>query len=69
MINGVEEVLILLFTAFGYEYLFLKCCRTRLKSEVIIREKILIVEETHDQKYLARKMFQQKYLGFLKFKV
>jgi len=22
MINGVEEVLILLFTAFGYEYLF-----------------------------------------------
>jgi hypothetical protein len=50
MINGVEEVLILLFTAFGYEYLFLKCRRTRLKSEVIIREKILIVEETHDQK-------------------
>jgi hypothetical protein len=49
MIHGVEEVLILLFTAFRYEYLFLKCRRTRLKSEVVIWEKILIVE-THDQK-------------------
>ena len=28
----------------------MKYRRTRLKSEVIIREKILIVEETHDQK-------------------
>ena len=30
--------------------LVLKCRRTRLNSEVIIREKILIVEETHDKK-------------------
>ena len=28
----------------------MKCRRTRLNSEVIIREKILIVEETHDKK-------------------
>jgi len=35
---------------------------------LFIREKILIVEKTHDKKKeegkLARKMFQQKYLGF-----
>jgi len=35
MINGVEEVLILLFTAFDYEYLFWKFRLTRLNSEVI----------------------------------
>ena len=73
MINGVEEVLILLFTAFGYEYFFLKCRRTRLKSEVSYSEKDFICRKTHDkkkeevkQKYLARKMFQQKYLGYFK---
>jgi hypothetical protein len=38
---------------------------------LFVLEKILFVEETHDQKkeefkpkHLARKMFQQKYLGF-----
>jgi len=39
---------------------------------LFIREKFLFVEKTNDQKteegqtknYLARKMFQQKYLGF-----
>jgi hypothetical protein len=40
---------------------------------LFIREKILIVEETHDQKkeevkpkYLARKMFQRNCLGYFK---
>ena len=28
----------------------LKCRRTRLNSELFIREKILIVEKTHDKK-------------------
>ena len=35
MINGVEEVLILLFTAFRVRVLVLKYRRTRLNSEVI----------------------------------
>ena len=50
--------------------LVLKCRRTRLKSEVVIWEKILIVEETHDQKtekvkpkLSGEKMFQQNCLG------
>ena len=46
----VEEALILLSTAFEYEYLFLKCCRTRLNSEVIYSGKILFVEKTNDKK-------------------
>ncbi|CAL6318620.1 unnamed protein product [Bathycoccus prasinos] len=62
MINGVEEVLILLFTAL---------------SEVIYSGKDSIrFQKTNDKKkedvkpkYLARKMFQQKYLGFVGFKV
>ena len=35
IINGIEEVLILLFTAFRYEYLFWKYRLTRFKTEVI----------------------------------
>ena len=35
-------MLILLFAAFGYEYLFLKCRRTRLNSEVSYSGKDLI---------------------------
>ena len=35
MIHGVEKVLMLLCTAFGYEYLFWKYRHTRLNSEVI----------------------------------
>jgi hypothetical protein len=51
MINGVEEVLILLFTAFGYEYFFLKCRRTRLKSEVRYSGKDSIrFQKTNDKK-------------------
>ena len=42
MINGVKEVLILRFTAFTYEYLFLKYRRTRLNSEVIYSGEDLI---------------------------
>ena len=50
MIHGVEEVLILLYTAFGYEYFFLKCRRTRLKSEVSYSGKDFICRKTHDKK-------------------
>ena len=49
----------------------MKYRRTRLNSEVFIREKILFVERhttkirrRPNQKYLARKMFQQMNLGF-----
>ena len=49
-IHGVEEVLILLYTAFGYEYFFLKCRRTRLKSEVSYSGKDFICRKTHDKK-------------------
>ena len=49
IINGMEEVLILLFTAFGCEYV--KCRRTRLKSEVIYSGKDLIrFQKTYDKK-------------------
>ena len=44
MINGVEEVLILLFTAFGYEYLFFSVVVRAWKVRLVIREKILFVE-------------------------
>ena len=57
--------------------LVLKLCRTRLNSEVIYSGKDLIrFQKTNDKKkeevkpkYLARKMFQQKYLGLVGFKV
>jgi len=43
MINGVEEVLTLLLPRLGTSTCFeVMSCRTRLNSEVIIREKILI---------------------------
>ena len=50
MIHGVEEVLILLFTAFGYEYFFLKYRRTRLNSEVIYSGKDSNCRKTRDKK-------------------
>ena len=57
--------------------LVLKYRRTRLNSEVIYSGKDLIrFQKTNDKKkeevkpkYLARKMFQQKYLGLVAFKV
>ena len=50
MINGVEEVLILLFTAFRYEYLFWSDVVRAWIVRLFIREKILFVEKTHDEK-------------------
>ena len=50
MINGVEEVLILLFTAFRYEYLFWSAVVRVWIVRLFIREKNLFVEKTHDQK-------------------
>ena len=49
MINGVEEVLILLLTAFGHEYLFWKEPSRAFESDVV-RETILSVEENHAKK-------------------
>ena len=54
--------------------LVLKCRCTRLNSEVIYSGKDSYPKGTKrsrrsNQKYLARKMFQQKNLGFVKFKV
>ena len=77
MINGVEEVLILLFTAFRYEYLFWSDVVRVWIVRLFIREKIWFVSKRHttkrrrrtNQKYLANKMFQQIHLGFVKFKV
>ena len=50
MINGVEEVLELLFTAFGYEHLFWSIVVRVWIVRLFIREKILFVEKTHDEK-------------------
>ena len=44
IINGMEEVLILLFTAFGCEYLFWNVVARVWKVRFVIREKFLIVE-------------------------
>ena len=77
VINRVKEVLILLFTAFGYEYLFWSVVVRAWIVRLVIRKKIRFVSKRQttkrsrrsNQKYLARKMFQQKYLGFVKFQV
>ena len=50
MIHGVKEVLILLFTAFRYEYLFWSDVVRAWIVRLFIREKILFVEKTHDEK-------------------
>ena len=50
MIHGVEEVLILLFTAFGYEYLFWSTVVRVWVARLFVWWKIQIVEETHDKK-------------------
>ena len=50
MVNGVEEVLILLFVAFEYEYLFWKFRLTRLNSEVIYSGKDSYPKDTRKKK-------------------
>jgi len=42
MINGVEELFILLFTAFGYKNLFWSVVVRAWKVRLVIREKIRI---------------------------
>jgi len=59
MINGVEEVLILLYRV-SVRALVLKYRRTRLNSEVYYSRNILIVEKTHDSK---RQKEGEKYLA------
>ena len=50
MIHGVEEVVVLLFTAFRYEYLFWSEVVRAWIVRLFIREKILFVEKTNDKK-------------------
>ena len=50
MINGIEEVLMLLFTAFRYEYLFWSYVVRVWIVRLFILEKILFVEKTNDKK-------------------
>ena len=50
MINGIEEVLMLLFTAFRYGYLFWSYVVRVWIVRLFILEKILFVEKTNDKK-------------------
>ena len=70
MINGVEEVLILLYRV-SVRALVLKYRRTRLNSEVYYSRNVRIVEKTHDskrqkegEKYLARRVSTTSISGF-----
>ena len=60
MINGVEEALVLLFTAFRYEYLFWSTVVRVWIVRLFILEKIRIVEKTHDKKKEVNKTTGEK---------
>ena len=67
--NGVDEVLILLFTAYGARVLVLKVPSRAFKSEVIYSGKILIVEETHDKKKETKNIWREKNVRGSSFRV
>jgi len=53
-INGVEEVLILIFAAVGHEYLFWSAVVRVWIVRLFIREKILCVKKTHAKRKQKR---------------
>ena len=75
MINEGEEVFVLPFTALDYEYLFWKYRLARFKSEVIYSVKDSIGLLAHGKKkdgkpkIAGEKMFRQKCLGYVCFKL